>query len=113
MQPGNIVGAIANEAGIEGSQINGIDIRREYTLVRLPADLPVAVLDRLAAVKVKGARLAIRAVDDREGDEGGRPPQRRGAKPHRGQGGLERRGGPARPGPGKKGKPGKYGKSRK
>ncbi len=112
VQPGNIVGAIANEAGIEGSQINGIDIRREYTLVRLPADLPVAVLDRLAAVKIKGVPLAIRAADDHKGGEGGGLPPRRGARPHRGQGGFKRKGGTAGPKAGKKGKAGKFGKGR-
>ena len=115
VQPGNIVGAIANEAGIEGSQINGIDIRREYTLVRLPADLPVAVLDRLAAVKIKGVPLAIRATDERgDGDgEGGRPLARRGSRPHGGPAGFKRKGGSASHKPGKKAKAGKFGKARK
>jgi ATP-dependent RNA helicase DeaD len=118
--PGNIVGAIANEARLDGSQINRIDIRRDYTLVQLPADLPVAVLDRLAAVKVKGVPLAIRAADDVDAADGGdRAPAGRGApRPHRGQGGFKRKAGPFGGKPGKgagagEGKPRKYGKSRK
>ncbi|MTV61732.1 ATP-dependent helicase, partial [Streptococcus pneumoniae] len=35
--PGNIVGAIANEARLAGQQINGVDVRATYSLVRLPA----------------------------------------------------------------------------
>jgi ATP-dependent RNA helicase DeaD len=60
-QPSNIVGAIANEARLHGSQINGLDIRADYTLVRLPANLPRAVLDRLSQVKVRGIALNLEA----------------------------------------------------
>ncbi|MCH2786719.1 DbpA RNA binding domain-containing protein, partial [Listeria monocytogenes] len=37
--PGSSVGAIANEGGLSSSQIGGIDIRADHTLVELPADL--------------------------------------------------------------------------
>jgi ATP-dependent RNA helicase DeaD len=58
-QPGNIVGAIANEAKLHGSQINGLDIRADYTLVRLPARLPAAVIARLSKVRVRGQTLDL------------------------------------------------------
>jgi ATP-dependent RNA helicase DeaD len=58
-QPGNIVGAIANEARLHGSQINGLDIRADYTLVRLPAKLPQIVIDRLSKVRVRGQTLDL------------------------------------------------------
>jgi ATP-dependent RNA helicase DeaD len=61
-QPSNIVGAIANEARLQGSQINGLDIRADYTLVRLPANLPKAVIDRLSQVRVRGAALDLQAA---------------------------------------------------
>ena len=57
--PGNIVGAIANEAGLDGREINSIKIREEYSTVQLPAGMPEAVLGRLAAVRVRGRPLAI------------------------------------------------------
>jgi ATP-dependent RNA helicase DeaD len=72
-QPGDIVGAIANEARLKGPQINGVDIRAEYTLVRLPAQLPADVIQRLSNVKVRGQALALR-----EGTAPARP-----KKPHR------------------------------
>ena len=59
VQPGNIVGAIANEARLDGSQINGIDIRNDHTFVRLPDDMPPEVLERLQRVRVKGRPLAV------------------------------------------------------
>ena len=37
VQPANIVGAIAHTADLAGSQINGVEIRDDHTLVRLPA----------------------------------------------------------------------------
>jgi ATP-dependent RNA helicase DeaD len=60
-QPGSIVGAIANEAKLHGSQINGVDIRADYTLVRLPANLPAPVLARLSKVRIRGQELALQA----------------------------------------------------
>jgi ATP-dependent RNA helicase DeaD len=60
-QPSNIVGAIANEARLHGSQINGLDIRADYTLVRLPAALPRAVIERLSQVRVRGQALNLEA----------------------------------------------------
>ncbi|HWL62574.1 MAG TPA: DEAD/DEAH box helicase [Steroidobacteraceae bacterium] len=59
-EPGDIVGAIANEARLKGPQINGVDIRADYTLVRLPAQLPADVIQRLSRVKVRGQALALR-----------------------------------------------------
>jgi ATP-dependent RNA helicase DeaD len=60
-QAGNIVGAIANEARLAGPQINGVDIRGDFTLVRLPANLPQTVIDRLSKVKVRGQALNLEA----------------------------------------------------
>jgi ATP-dependent RNA helicase DeaD len=74
-QPGNIVGAIANEADLDGSQINGVEICEDHSFVRLPADVPQGVLDRLARVRVRGQELALTRVERRA---------RRG-KPHRGR----------------------------
>src|SRR6185312_9493606 len=59
--PGQIVGAIANEARLHGPQINGVDIRRDYTLVRLPAALPKAVIERLSKVRIRGLALNLEA----------------------------------------------------
>jgi ATP-dependent RNA helicase DeaD len=63
--PGNIVGAIANEADLHGSQINGIDIQEDHSFVRLPAGMPPAVLNRLRRVRVKGRELAAATVERR------------------------------------------------
>jgi ATP-dependent RNA helicase DeaD len=75
--PGNIVGAIANEARLSGQQINGVDVRATYSLVRLPANLPTAVIERLSKVRIRGQALAL----DADGGPRGRPkPHRKGGK---------------------------------
>ena len=74
MQPGNIVGAIANEADLDGSQINGIDIQHDHSFVRLPAGMPPETLARLQQVRVKGQALAAVVVERQPaGARRGRP----------------------------------------
>jgi ATP-dependent RNA helicase DeaD len=65
VQAGNIVGAIANEAGLDGSEINGIKVREDHTLVRLPEGMPPEVLARLGKVKIRGRPLAISRLETR------------------------------------------------
>jgi ATP-dependent RNA helicase DeaD len=79
VQPGNIVGAIANEADLDGSQINGIEIQDDHSFVRLPAGMPPETLGRLQRVRVKGQALAAVLVERRPSGA------RKKAKPHRGQ----------------------------
>ena len=65
VEPGHIVGAIANEAGLDGQEINGVKVRADHTLVRLPAGMPQDVLQRLTRVKVRGRPLAIQLLGPR------------------------------------------------
>ena len=64
-QPGNIVGAIANEADLDGSQINGVEICEDHSFVRLPAGMSQETLERLARVRVRGQALALTRVERR------------------------------------------------
>ncbi|MCH8618252.1 DEAD/DEAH box helicase [Undibacterium sp. TS12] len=61
VKPGNIVGAIANEANIESKYIGRIDIYDDYTILDLPDDLPGDMLDHLKSVRVAGQALRITA----------------------------------------------------
>ncbi|MBU6378579.1 MAG: DEAD/DEAH box helicase [Gammaproteobacteria bacterium] len=72
VQPGNIVGALAHEGNLRGSDINGIDIRDDHTLVRLPATMPEQVLKHLQGVKVRGRPLAIALAGKPKGPAKGR-----------------------------------------
>jgi ATP-dependent RNA helicase DeaD len=59
VKPGNIVGAIANVAGLEGRQIGHVDIRDDYTFVGLPKGMPAAIMVELARTRVAGRMLQI------------------------------------------------------
>lgn len=61
--PGNIVGAIANEAGMDSQNIGQISIRDGYTLVDMPPEMPSDVMNHLKKVMVQGQKLNI-SVDD-------------------------------------------------
>ena len=59
VKPGNIVGAIANEADIDSKYIGRINIFEEYSLVDLPEGMPKELLGELRNVRVVGQRLNI------------------------------------------------------
>ena len=66
VMPGNIVGAIANEANIEGHHIGRISIHDTYSLIDLPAGMPSETFDALKKVWVSGQRLGISRLDEKE-----------------------------------------------
>lgn len=61
VKPGNIVGAIANEANIDSKHIGRIEIYDDYSVLDLPEDLPKDLLDHLKSVRVAGQQLRISA----------------------------------------------------
>ncbi len=78
VRPGSIVGAIANEAGIEGRHIGRIQIFEQFSTVDLPDGMPPEIFSALQRVRVCGRPLGISVdngppSDDRER----RPPRRR------------------------------------
>ena len=58
-KPGNIVGAIANEAGLDSQHIGHIDIHTEHSTVDLPLGMPKEVFQDLRKIRVCGQRLDI------------------------------------------------------
>jgi len=82
VQPGNIVGAIANEADLESRYIGRIDIRDDHSLVDLPEGMPREVLEHLKKVWVSGQQLRMRRADgDERRPSGGRPGRKPPGKP--------------------------------
>ena len=59
VQPKNIVGAIANEAGIDSKHIGRIDIRDDHSLIDLPESMPSEIFRHLKKVWVSGQQLRI------------------------------------------------------
>ena len=73
--PQNIMGAIANEAGIEGRYIGRIEIHDDYSTVDLPDGMPPEIFQHLKRVRVRQQMLNISRLD------GAEPEQKRPARP--------------------------------
>jgi ATP-dependent RNA helicase DeaD len=64
VRPGNLVGAIANEAGLEASTIGHISIFEDYSTVDLPAGMPREIFKVLGRAWVVGRQLRISKFSD-------------------------------------------------
>ena len=87
VKPGNIVGAIANEGGVEAKFIGRVSIRDDYSLIDLPDGMPPETFNHLKKVWVAQQQLKIAEWDGKETPQSGggggasRPPQRSGFRP--------------------------------
>ncbi len=59
VKPGNIVGAIANESGLDGEHIGSIEIDSEFSLIDLPVGMPDDVLIDLKKTRICGQLMNI------------------------------------------------------
>ncbi|MDQ5825736.1 MAG: DEAD/DEAH box helicase [Chloroflexota bacterium] len=106
VRPGDIVGAIANEAGIPGRTIGAIDIYDRVAFVEVPASDRDQVIDALRNTTIKGRKLQVEAAegsngksapplgprqfrtpsprrtDSPDGERGGRPGRRSEGRPY-------------------------------
>lgn len=79
VRPGSIVGAIANEAGLEGRYIGRIEIYDDFSTVDLPEGMPEEIFRTLGRARVCSQMLRISPVR-----ADGKAP-RRAAKPKKGK----------------------------
>ena len=63
VKPGNIVGAIANEAGLDSQHIGHIDIRTDHSFVDLPKGMPKEIFQDLRKTWVCGQRINLSPVE--------------------------------------------------
>ena len=94
VKPGNIVGAIANEAEIESEYIGRIEIFDDHSTVQLPEGMPKEIFKHLKSVWVSGQRLQISRLDKASGDQPARAPR---SADKSGAGGGEPRAGVKKP----------------
>ena len=64
VKPGNIVGAIANEAGLDAAHIGHIDIHDEFSYVDLPSGMPADIFHDLKKVRVCGHAMKITRTNE-------------------------------------------------
>ncbi|MBA2657046.1 MAG: DEAD/DEAH box helicase [Tatlockia sp.] len=62
VKPGNIVGAIANEAGLQSSNITGLKIHDDHSTVRLPKGMSKEVFQELNKAWVCGRQLKLTSL---------------------------------------------------
>ena len=74
VEPRQIVGALANEGGLSRSDFGKIQIRPDFSLVELPADLGPEVFSALADTRISGKLIELRA-DNGPRSGGSRPPR--------------------------------------
>ena len=65
VEPRQIVGAIANEGGLRRADFGHIQIRPDFSLVELPADLSPETIAALETTRISGKLIELRL------DEGG------------------------------------------
>ncbi|WOJ93363.1 DEAD/DEAH box helicase [Congregibacter variabilis] len=75
VKPGNIVGAIANEAEVDAEYIGRIQIEEDHSFVDLPDGMPKEIFKHLKSVWVSGQKLQI----SRATDNAAKPAKRGGA----------------------------------
>ena len=98
LRPGNLVGAIANEAELESKFIGHIEILENFSVIDLPNGMPPATMAILRKAKVCGRSLELkeyRTADIPKSDGRKRPERndRGPKKPHRGKGAPGGKGG--------------------
>ena len=59
VEPRQIVGALANEGGLSREDFGAIDIKLDFSIVELPAELSKATLDKLAATRISGKLIEL------------------------------------------------------
>ncbi|MEX0911902.1 MAG: DbpA RNA binding domain-containing protein, partial [Gemmatimonadota bacterium] len=80
IRPGDLVGTLAGEADIPGSQIGKIEILDNFSIVEVQADVAEKVIQAVNGTTIKGRSVR---VDYDRGGPARRPPTRGGSPPRR------------------------------
>jgi len=60
IRPADLVGAIANEAGISGRDIGSIEMSNGFSLVEVPDASADSIIEALAGAKIRGQNVSVR-----------------------------------------------------
>ncbi len=60
IRPGDLVGAIANEAKINSNVIGAIHIEERFSLVDVPEPLVKGIVEVLGRTRIKGRKVPVR-----------------------------------------------------
>ena len=56
----SLVGAIANEASVNSSQIGAIEVTDRFSLVDVPEELSRRIIEALSRTRIKGQKVTVR-----------------------------------------------------
>ena len=70
-RPGDLVGAITNEAGITSAQLGKIDIRENHSIVEVASDVASTVVSKITGTVIRGRRVVARVDQERPNRSGG------------------------------------------
>jgi ATP-dependent RNA helicase DeaD len=60
IRPGDFVGAIANEAGLNSNVIGPIKISDDFSLVKVPEELAQGIIKVIGRTRIKGKKVKVR-----------------------------------------------------
>jgi ATP-dependent RNA helicase DeaD len=60
IRPGDLVGAIANEAGLNANVIGSVEVMDRFSLVEVPEILARKIIEVLGRTRIKGHKVAVR-----------------------------------------------------
>ncbi len=93
VRPGDLVGAITGDAGLQGSQIGRVTIHDHVSFVQVDADAADGLLSRGRRIVVRGKKVEISKArpseDSPHGPPGGKGPKRKGKGKSGGPGGRK------------------------
>ena len=64
-KPGDILGAIAGESGLDGRLVGTIDMYDKYTFVEVPREYAKTVLKAMKHAKIKGKSVAVEPANQK------------------------------------------------
>ncbi len=83
VRPGDLVGAIANEAGVSSSDIGKVDVRESHSVVEVSSDIVGAVIEKVTGTEIRGRRAIVRRDEERPARGGSSDRSPRGERPGR------------------------------
>ena len=60
IKPGDLVGAIANEAKLNSKLLGGIEVLDRFSLVEVPEAMASKIIDVLGRTRIKGQKVVVR-----------------------------------------------------
>ena len=60
IRPGDLVGAIANEANVNSNVIGAIQIEERFSIVDIPEGMARGIIEALGRSRIKGRKVPVR-----------------------------------------------------